>query len=142
MVGVPVVLESVTGSVEAGQLLIVDVQVHAAGDRPVDTAQAYLEFDAAKLQVESITVGPSLEYQLQSEWDNIVGSAACAAGTLGPAAQSTFTLCSVAFRVLAGATRSSTQVRFFDPANIHRTKVIHRGLDITGQLSLLDLKIQ
>ena len=142
MVGVPVVLESGADRVEAGQLLTVHVRVHADSDRLVDTAQVYLEFDAARLQVESISAGPRLEYQLQSEWDNTVGSAGCAAGTLGPAAENTFTLCSVTFRVQAGAARSSTQVSFAHPANIHRTKVIHRGLDITGQLSLLDIKIQ
>jgi len=142
IVGVPVVLESVTGSVEAGQLLTVLVRVHANSDRPVDTAQVYLEFDIARLRVESISAGPRLEYQLLSEWDNIVGSAGCAAGTLGFYAENTFTLCSVTFRVLAGAARSSTQVTFADPSDIHRTKVVHLGLDITGQLSLLEIKIQ
>ena len=123
-------------------MLTVHVRVHADSDRPVDTAQVYLEFDAASLQVESIFSGPRLEYQLKSEWDNVVGSVGCAAGTLGPAAGNTFALCSVAFRVQVGAARSSIQVGFADPANIHRTKVIHRGLDTTGQLSLLEIKIR
>lgn len=142
LTGVPVVLESGTDSIEAGHLLTVHVRVHAASDRSVDTAQVYLEFDAAKLQVQYISAGPRLEYHLQSDWDNIGGSVACAAGTLGPAAVSPLTLCSVTFRALAAAAPSSTQVEFVLPASIHRTKVVHRGLDITGQLSLLDINIR
>ena len=118
------------------------VSIIAGSDGPVDTAQVYLEFDPAKLRVESISSGPPLEYLLLSTWDNTLGSVKCAAGTLGPAVKSPFTLCTVTFHPTAQAGNTSTQVRFADRENIHRTKVISRGLDITGQLLPLEIFIR
>ena len=118
------------------------VQVYAGSFAPVDTAQVYLEFDPDRLQVETIAPGPRLEYLLQSAWDNKTGNLAYAAGALAPAAESRFTLCTVTFRATADTGETTTRIGFTVSPNIHRTKVVHRGLDITGQLLPLEMKIR
>ena len=136
---VGVSLETDVKIVREGQQFEVRVSIKAGSDRPVDTAQVYLEFDPETLQVESIASGPRLEYLLLSTWDNAVGSAKCAAGTLGPPAESPFTLCSVTFRATTQAANNGVQVRFADRPNLHRTKVVSRGRDVTGELLPLEI---
>ena len=115
--------------------------IGAGTDRPVDTAQVHLVFDPAKLQVESISSGPRLEYLLLSTWDNSLGNVKYAAGTLGPAVETPFTLFTATFRATAQTGSAATQVRFAGPSNVFRTKVIIRGLDVTGQLAPLEFNL-
>lgn len=103
----------------------------------VDTVQAYLEFDPDKLQVTSLVPGHRLEYHLASNWDNGPGRATFAAGTLGPAVDTPFMLLALTFNVTPTTGAWSTQVRFSDLQPPRRTRVIYRGLDITGELAPL-----
>ena len=125
-----------------GQRFEVRVAIGAGSERPVDTAQVYLEFDPAKLRVESISSGPRMEYLLLSTWDNTLGNVRYAAGTLGPAVETPFTLFTATFQATAQPASAGAQIRFADPTNIHRTKVILRGLDVTGQLKPLQLNLR
>ena len=136
---VPVLLEVEAGDIRKEQTFEVRVTVGAGTDGPVDTAQVYLEFQPENLQVKSISYGPRMEYQLLSTWNNTLGSVKYAAGTLGPPAEAPFNLFTVAFQSTAQIGSASTQIRFADPTNIHRTKVITRGLDVTGRLIPLNL---
>ena len=138
----PVLLEMEAGAVARGQQFEVRVTIGAGYGRPVDTAQVYLEFDPTRLQAESISPGRRLEYLLLSTWDNTLGNAQYAAGTLGPAAESPFMLYAVTFRATAEVGSVSTQIRFADRPNIHRTKVISRGLDVTGELTPLEVRLR
>ncbi len=115
------------------------VSINAAGIRRVDTAQVYLEFDPAKLQVESISSGVRLEYPLLSNWDNGLGTVLYAAGTLNSPAESPFTLCTVRFRATSQIASERTKIGFADRSITLRTKVIRQGLDITGQLFPLEI---
>ena len=115
------------------------VSIAAGGTKPVDTVQIYLEFDPTALQVEAISAGPRLEYLLLSDWTNKRGLMAYAAGTLGPAVESTFILCTITFRGAAQARHTGTRIRFADSNNVHHTKVISRGRNVTGQLSPLEV---
>ena len=115
------------------------VSINADGNRPVDTAQVHLEFDPAKLQVESISSGARLEYPLLSNWDNGLGTVKYAAGTLDSPAESPFTLCTVRFRVTTQIGSKNKKIGFADRSNTLRTKVIRQGLNITGQLFPLEI---
>ena len=92
-----VLLELTAGEIRLGRQFEVRATIGAGTDRPVDTAQVHLEFDPAKLQVESLSSGPRLEYLLLSTWDNSLGNVKYAAGTLGPAVETPFTLFKATF---------------------------------------------
>lgn len=132
-------LEVEAGDITRGQPFEVRVTIGAGVARPVDTAQVYLGFQPENLQVKSISSGHRMEYPLLSTWDNTLGNVKYAAGTLGPPAKAPFELFTVTLQATEQFRNGSTQIRFADPTDIHRTKVITRGLDVTGRLIPLEL---
>lgn len=131
---VPLVLETYSPVVRTGQEFQLTVKVQAGHTLPVDTAQAYLDFDPAILEVVNIRPGPHLGYLLQSSWDNSRGRLAYAAGTLRNPLEFPFTLCNVVFRAKTPTVRGSTLIQFDDQRPPRQSKAIHRGLDVTGRL--------
>lgn len=88
--------------------LTVEVQ---AGTQHVDGAAGYLNFDAGRLQVVSLTAGSSLPTIIASNFDNTQGHVDFAAGKLGaPYPAGTFTMVTVTFKALA--TTTGVQVLF------------------------------
>ncbi len=130
------------GTVHAGRQFEVRVSIGANATTPVDTVQVFLEFNPAALQVESVSPGPRLEYHLHSTWNNTEGRVAFAAGTLGPAANSPFTLCRISFRAVALAENTTTRLRHAGGRRVLHTKVILRGLDVTGSLHPLEFDLR
>ena len=133
-VTVPLALETLSDVVRTGQEFEIAVKVSAGYARPVDTAQVYLDFDPAILEVVAIRPGPHLEYLLQSSSDNDRGRLAYAAGTLGNPLEFPFTLARVVFRARTPTVRGSTLIQFDDLRPPRQSKAIHQGRDITGVL--------
>ena len=131
---VPVELQRHFGAIEVGEEFDIHVQVEANATTPVDAVQVYLDFDPAALEVVSIRASLQLERPLQSTWDNERGQVAFASGTLNAAAAHSFLLCFVRFRAKEPPYTGNTLIQFEDLRPPHQTKVIYRGLDITGKL--------
>ncbi|MCY4366498.1 MAG: cohesin domain-containing protein [Chloroflexi bacterium] len=136
------VLESYSEAVETGQEFQLTVKVEAGHTRPVDAAQIYLDFDHTTLEVVAIRPGPHLGYLLQSSWDNSRGRLAYAAGTLGNPLEFPFTFCNVVFRAKAPTVRGSTLVQFEDLRPPRQSKAIYRGLDVTGHLTSVRIRVR
>ena len=139
---VPLVLESYSEVVQTGQEFQLTVKVEAGHTRPVDAAQIYLDFDPAILEVVAIRPGSHLGYLLQSTWDNSRGRLAYAAGTLDNPFEFPFTFCNVVFRAKAPTVRGSTLVQFDDPRPPRQSKAIYRGLDVTGHLTSVRIRVR
>ena len=138
----PISLEATVEGLRVAQVFDVAVWVWAGAGSPVDTVQVYLEFDPSKVEAVSVVAGERLEYQLQATTNNTLGQVGFAAGTLGNAAREPFTLCTVRFRAKAVADEPGTSV-YFAPLNSPRhTKVINKGLDVTGELRNLKLIVR
>ena len=138
----PLGLETLSDVVRTGQEFEIAVKVNAGYTRPVDTAQVYLDFDPATLEVVAIRPGPHLEYPLQSSTDNDRGRLAYAAGTLGYPLEFSFTLARVIFRAKAPTTRGSTLIQFDDSRTTRQSKAIHEGRDITGDLGSVRVTVR
>jgi len=139
---VPLALETLSDVVRTGQEFEITVKVNAGHTRPVDTAQVYLDFDPAILEVVAIGPGPHLEYLLQSSWDNERGRLAYAAGTLGHPLEFPFTLARAVFRARSPTVRGSTLIQFDDLRPTRQSKAIHRGLNITGDLGFTRVTVR
>jgi len=113
-----------TSNVTVGSEFDVVVQVQA-GAQQVDTAQAYLNFDPAKVQVVSITAGSALAVPVQSTHDNGAGTLGYAAFTLSAFPTGTFTLCTVRFSATTTGTTSLT----FNAVDPRKTDVF-RGVSV------------
>ena len=114
---VPVYLDPPSLSLAQGQVATVSIKIYA-GSHPVDTAQAYLDFDPALLQVVDAAGSPaaSVEFGTQTStgvWtqpllnfaDNASGKIGVAAGKGTPAsgganATSEFVLATIRFKAL------------------------------------------
>ena len=118
-------------SVTVGDTFTVDIQL--SGTDPVRGASAYIDFDATKLEVESITPGTALDTVLQNAFDNSAGHIDYSAGKLsGTLPTGTFTLATIEFEALA-VTSTPAQLTFvFDAGNNRVTDVI-----TTGSVSVL-----
>ena len=117
-----------------GEEFRVVVRVWASAPSPVDVVQVYLEFDTEKLEAVALSPGSQLEYELQSAWNNGAGRLRYAAGTVGDAVVSPFTLCTATFRVKARTEQDGTPIRFAALEAPRETKVVARGANVTGEL--------
>ena len=134
-------METDTDNLEAGREFEIEVQVWASATSPVDTGQVYLDFDTDKLEAISLTAGEGLEYQLQAITDNTQGRIGFAAGTLGGAATMPFILCTVRFRSKAVTDGVATSINYAPLIPPRQTKVVNRGVDITGELRGLTVTV-
>ena len=88
-------------TVSVGETFSVQVQVDT-GSYDVDSAQAYVNFDPALLQVQNMTGGSTLP-QLYKAWDNGAGTLGYSAALLsGSPATGVFTLVTIEFLAVGG----------------------------------------
>lgn len=98
--------------VAVNEVFSVTVQVQA-GTQQVDGASAYVDFDPALLEVESVTAGSTFTATLQNTFDNTNGRVNFSAGNLAaPYPSGTFTLTTITF--LAKTTSAGTALDFAD----------------------------
>ena len=120
--------------VPAGGRFAVEVVVRARPSHAVDTVQVYLDFDPDMLEALKIQPGNSLEYELQSGFDNAAGEVDYAAGTLGSSVARPFTFLTVNFRTLERLAEGPTTI-FLAGAAPRRTRAVLAGMDTTGLLA-------
>ena len=83
-----------------------------AGDLSVSGISAYLNYDPAYLEVQSVTPGADLPLVLENSFDNITGTIGYSAGKLGePFPSGNFTVATIEFQALA-LTSPSTAINF------------------------------
>ncbi len=124
----------------------VQVVVEAGPGRPVDAAQVYLDFDPARLQALSLTPGQTLEYHLEFQWDDNLGELDCAAGAVRRTIERPFVLCTIAFRAIAASDTIAsdelgTLIQFADRTQPRATKVVRRGVNVTGRLTPVSVMV-
>ena len=108
--------------------------MRAGPSHAVDTVQVYLDFDPDMLEALKIQPGNSLEYELQSGFDNAAGEVDYAAGTLGSSVARPFTFLTVNFRTLERLAEGPTTI-FLAGAAPRRTRAVLAGMDTTGLLA-------
>lgn len=142
LAAVPIELATNVIEVAAGQEFEVQVKINAGESNPVDTAQVYLDFDSAKLDVVSVKAGSRLRYVLQNEAFARSGHIGFAAGTTGAAQVAPFVLCTITFRARGSGGKGETGIGFAPRRAPRHTKAISRGVDVTGDLSPLLIAVE
>ncbi len=99
-------------TVELETTFDVAIQVNASSNQPVNAAQAFLNFDPAKLQVISITDGTTLPIPVIKTVDNGIGEIGYAALTVDASQIDSFTLATVHFRAMGMTSKNGTTVVF------------------------------
>ena len=140
--GVGMDLHAENGTVAVGGQFELQVRVMARFTQPVDTAQVYLEYDPAVLEVVAITPGLALEQELQSRGDNARGELSFAAITLYEPVTYEFILCSALFQVKAAPNFGVTHLGFTDAKPGGHTMAILRGTNVTGALSGVNVVVR
>jgi hypothetical protein len=135
-------LTSDLSKVASGQQFNLTVTIDAGPGRPVDAAQAYLEFDAAVFRAIDITPGPLLPLEFQSQIDNGLGQANYAAGTMGDAAAAPFSLATVRFTALAPTGTEGTTIGFAPSQNPRWTKSAAAGRENAGNLGSITIVVE
>ena len=83
-----------------------------AGKQAVDGVSAHLDFPAALLAVEGISMGEALPLSLQEQFDNQAGTLDIAAGALSDFPTGTFELAEVCFSVTGDISQSTIAFQF------------------------------
>ena len=113
---VGMIIDPTPKQVTLGETFTVDIVVTVAGGQPLDFAEAHLDFDPAKLQVEGVTEGGQFTNVFPVLFDNVAGTIDYAAGAAfdDPPATDDFVLATVEFT--AEAQTAGTPLTFvFDP---------------------------
>jgi hypothetical protein len=108
----------------------------------VDAAQVYLDFNPAALQVIAIRDGTTLTEQLQSSFDNSLGQVSYAAGTLGNAAATPFTLATIDFQGIGATGQAGTDIVFAPLVDPRQTKAVDAGVNNTDQLTPITVVVE
>jgi len=116
--------------VTVGEVFTVAVAIEA-GEQPVDSAQAYLDFVPTYLQVRSITGSGILPTELANAYDNGVGQIRYAAATslTGDPISGTFTLVTIEFEAVAETPGTDVTFSLLSP---RCTKVSYQGTNVLG----------
>jgi hypothetical protein len=122
--------------VNVGQTFTVEVRVdlNQGTNTQLDVAGAYINFDPAYLQVQSITNGSTLSLVVLSTFNNTLGTVDYAAGTLTPPVTADFTLLTITFQAIDAPPLGSTVISF--NTNLpRRTDAFRIGTSILGTLT-------
>ena len=126
-------LQPSTEHVGVGEVFDLIIQAEA-GDQPVSGISAFIDFDPAYLEVQSVTPGSTLPTVLQNTYDNIAGTIDYSAGKLGgPFPTGTFTVATVQFKALT-ETDPSTAIDF-STTDPRETAADYAGSDVTGTIT-------
>jgi len=126
-------LQPSTKNVGVGEVFDIIIQAEA-GDQPVSGISAFIDFDPACLEVQSVTPGTTLSTVLQNTYDNIAGIIDYSAGKLGePFPTGTFTVAIVQFKALT-ETDPSTAIDF-STTGPRETAADYAGSDVTGTIT-------
>jgi hypothetical protein len=94
-----------------GQTFTLEIKTDVDSEQPVSGVQAFIDFDPAYLEVQSVTPGPSLPTVIQNIHNNSAGTIDYSAGKLGePFPTGMFTVATIEFKTLAET--SGTAVTF------------------------------
>lgn len=120
-----------TGTIGIGEVFTITFQVNA-GSQPADGAAAYLDFDAAVLQVQAIVPDASkLPITLQNSYNNTLGQVNYAAGALSNFPSGTFAIASVRMVAIAEAPTTALTFHTVTP----RASDVTYGGSILGSLT-------
>ncbi len=116
-----------------GQEFLVNLVAEAAA-QPVDTVDAFVSFDPARLEVLEILPGVALPTVLASSFDNTAGRVTYAAGKQlgGVDAEGTFILATLRFQVRGTASLGTTSLAFILQPPLQDSNVFYRGESIRG----------
>lgn len=96
---VDLAIEPTQSAVQVGETFAVDIEVRA-GTQQVDGAAAYVNFDPALLQVDSVVPGSELTTELRNDFDNAAGEVNVAYGTFSNFPSGTFVLATITFQAI------------------------------------------
>ncbi|MCL0095651.1 cohesin domain-containing protein [Dehalococcoidia bacterium] len=127
----PIFLQPPAITVYVGQTFELEIKTNVDDPQPVSGVAAFINFDAAKLEVVSVTPGPYLPLVLLNEFDNDAGTIDYSGGqALGePPPTGTFLVATIEFKALAEAPSTSVTFNFTDP---RKTMVVSEGIAIPG----------
>ncbi|MBT9165954.1 MAG: hypothetical protein DDT25_00617 [Chloroflexi bacterium] len=129
-VGAPIFLDPPSTTVHTGQTFTLEIKTDVADLQPVTGVSAFINFDASKLKVLSITPGTALPTVLQNIFDNTVGAIDYSAGQLtAPFPRGTFVVATIEFMTLAETPSTLIEFSFAAP---RKTMVDFGGVPILG----------
>jgi hypothetical protein len=128
--------------VNVGQTFTVEVRVdlNQGTNTQLDVAEAYLNFDPAYLQVQSITNGSTLGFVLLSTFNNTPGTVDYAAGTFTAPITADFTLLTITFKAIDAPPLGSTVISF-NTVLPRKTDAFRTGNSILGTTTNLTITI-
>ncbi len=119
-------------AVEVGGGEFFDLEIRVQSEaQPVDGAAAFLDFDAAVLQVVSVAGGTSLPTTILDRYDNTAGTVDFVAGALGNLPSGDFVLATVRFRTRAATAGTAVT---FTATNPRRSDATYGGASVLGEL--------
>jgi hypothetical protein len=126
-------MQPATMNVGVGEVFDLVIQAEA-GDQPVSGTSAFIDFDPAYLEVQSVTPGASLSTVVQNTYNNTAGTIDYGAGKLGePFPTGTFTVATIHFKALAISSPSTSIT--FSTSVPRETRVDYAGNDVTGTIT-------
>jgi|GEM_PF-2195744 len=126
-------------ALRAGETFEVRVQIDSAGE-PIDAAALALNFDPARLQVESVTVGESFPLILANQYDNARGMIDLAVGSFTPVPDTRIIAATLRFRALASA--SETVIDFAASDGLRENNLTAAGTAVLGRLTSARLRVR
>jgi len=129
--GVDLVIVPATITVGQDNTFTLDVVVQA-GSQPVDSVQAYLDFNPKYLNVLGLTGGLTLSTELDKSYYNDTGQINYSAVTFGPGTTGTFTLVTIQLQAMDTTAGTDLTFCFTSP---RETKVNNDLIDVLGSTS-------
>jgi len=90
-----------TTTVSVSDTFQIEVRIDT-GSYSVDSAQVYVDFDPAYLQVQNMTGSGVLSTEMLKTWDNVAGTLGYAAVSFGSSVSGVFTLVTIEFHAISG----------------------------------------
>jgi len=128
---VDLVLLPSSQTVDVDDIFYITIQAQCNG-QDVSGIDAFIDFDPAYLEVQSVTPSSTLPTVLQNNYDNIAGTIDYSAGKLGaPFPSDTFTLATISFKALDSAASTSIS---FSTSSPRTTNVDYSGTSKLDEL--------
>lgn len=125
-------LDPTNSGVEIGSLFSVTVRI-ATGEDEVDAVGAFIRFDPAVLQVDSVAPAGPLDIELENIFDNQAGTISYQAGRLEtPFPQGDFPLATIGFQAIGLA--SNTELLFDQEPPLRMSGALRAGETLTANL--------
>ncbi|PDV97909.1 hypothetical protein [Candidatus Chloroploca asiatica] len=124
-----------------GEVVTVTIEVQA-GAEAIDGVAAFLDFDPTRFQVNAVSAGAALPFELVNRFDNTLGTLDQVRGALNqPFPSGTFTLATFQLRALDVLGTSTLSFNQGVPSRLRQSDVTSGGVSVLGAVGALTVEI-